>query len=138
MKYPMYLAVFVLFCLAGLAAYVRLAPDDVARWHQPINATSSKDFPSGAIRVFESEPSALMRVDAAARTLPRTSVLAGSVEDGRITYITRTKWAGFPDYTTIEYRDGQLRMHARLRYGLSDLGVNGKRLQGLRAAAEGG
>ncbi len=134
----MYLAGFVLLCLSGLAAYVRLAPDDVARWHQPINATSSKDFASGAMRVFNAEPDALMRVDAAARALPRTRVLAGSVEDGRITYVTRTKWAGFPDYTTVEYRDGQLRMHARLRYGLSDLGVNGKRLQRLRAAAEGG
>jgi len=134
----MYLVVFVMLCLLASMVYVRLAPDDTARWHRPINATSSKDFSSGAIRVFDAKPDALIRVDAAARALPRTDVLAGSVEDGRITYVTRTKWAGFPDYTTIEYRDGQLRMHARLRYGLSDLGVNGKRLQRLRAAAEGG
>ncbi|WP_420012217.1 DUF1499 domain-containing protein [Tateyamaria sp.] len=53
-------------------------------------------------------------------------------------YRTRSKWIGFPDFTTVEYVDGQIRMFARLRFGRSDLGVNGKRLERLRAVAERG
>jgi uncharacterized protein (DUF1499 family) len=111
MKVAMYIAVIALVLIVVGIAYVRLAPTDVTRWHQA--------------------------VDAAARDLPRTRVLAGSVEEGRITYVTRSAMIGFPDFTTIEYSDGQLKMFARLRFGYLDMGVNAKRLQGLLAAVEG-
>ena len=87
--------------------------------------------------ILSVEAAALARVDAAARALPRTRVLAGSVNEGRITYVTRSKVIGFPDYTTVEHSDGLLRMHARLRFGRSDLGVNAERLRHLLTAAEG-
>ncbi|MEL6451392.1 MAG: DUF1499 domain-containing protein [Pseudomonadota bacterium] len=133
----MYLLVFSVLLIAGLVAFVRLAPSEPGRWHQPITATSSSDAPGRATRVIEAAPGALARVDAAARALPRTTVLAGSVEAGRITYITRSAVIGFPDYTTVDYADGMLKMLARLRFGRSDLGVNRKRLERLIAAAQG-
>ncbi|WP_299041572.1 DUF1499 domain-containing protein [uncultured Tateyamaria sp.] len=83
----------------------------------------------GAIRVTETGPDALARVDAAMRALPRTTAIAGAVDERRITYVTRSKWVGFPDYTTIEHSDGLLKMHARLRFGKSDMGVNRERLE---------
>lgn len=138
MKVVVYLIVFILVVVISGMLIVRLAPTNAARWHQPIEATEDQDLTGGAIRIFAADTGALARVDTAARALPRTQVIAGSVAKGRITYRTRTKWIGFPDFTTVEYADGQIRMFARLRFGRSDLGVNGKRLERLRAVAEGG
>ncbi|WP_223274705.1 DUF1499 domain-containing protein [Tateyamaria sp. syn59] len=138
MKIAMYLTVILCIIVIGVLAFVRLSPTDAAQWHVPVAQTDSQDMASGAIRVMEADPDALARVDAAARDLPRTRVVAGSVEDGRITYETRSKWIGFPDYTTVEYADGLLKMHARLRFGQSDLGVNRERLERLLVAAQEG
>ncbi len=122
--------VLVLVVVAGLA-YIRLAPHEVARWHQPIGPAQDADYAGGAVRVTIADDGALARVDAAARTLQRTEVLAGSVDEGRITYVTRSKWMGFPDYTTVEQDGDQVRMYARLRFGRSDFGVNRARLEQL-------
>nr|WP_295315069.1 DUF1499 domain-containing protein [Roseobacter sp.] len=118
----------VLLVLAGLA-WVRLAPHDTARWHQPLRYDQNTDFSGGAFRVAEAGPDALQRADQHMRALDRTVVLAGSVEEGRVTYVTRSKVFGFPDYTTIEVRDGHIRAWGRLRFGTSDLGVNRDRLE---------
>ncbi|MEP3918980.1 DUF1499 domain-containing protein [Ascidiaceihabitans sp.] len=123
----------LLLVVAGLA-YIRLAPSDPARWHIAIEADNDKRFAAGAIRVTQAGPDALALVDKAAQALPRTSRLAGSVEDGHITYITRSKLMGFPDYTTVQQTNGTLKLHARLRFGRSDLGVNDARLGQLLAA----
>ena len=89
------------------------------------------------MRVLSAVATALARVDAAAMALPRTVRLAGSVDQGRITYRTRSKVIGFPDFTTVEYKDGQLKMFARLRFGRSDFGVNAARLKRLQRATVG-
>ena len=132
--------VFAVICVLviGLLAFIRLAPTDPARWHLPIAETNDQTMAGGAIRVVEADPEALVRVDTAMRALPRTDVLAGSVDERHITYVTRTKWIGFPDYTTVEYSDDMLKLHARLRFGRSDLGVNRKRLERLMIAAKEG
>ncbi|MEL6100648.1 MAG: DUF1499 domain-containing protein [Pseudomonadota bacterium] len=122
--------VLVVVVVAGLA-YIRLAPHEVARWHQPIGPAQDADYAGGAVRVTIADDGALARVDAAARTLQRTEVLAGTVDEGRITYVTRSKWMGFPDYTTVEQDGDQVRMYARLRFGRSDFGVNRARLEQL-------
>lgn len=129
--------VLVALVVCGLA-YIRLAPHDVARWHQPVASSGDQDFAGGALRTWEAASDALARADAYMRALPRTRVLAGSVAERRITYVTRSKVFGFPDYTTIEETDGTLRAYARLRFGQSDLGVNRARLEGLIAAVQGG
>lgn len=135
MRSVMWLLLVLVVC--GLA-YIRLAPHDVARWHQPITSSGDQVFAGGALRTWEAGSDALARADAYMRALPRTRVLAGSVAEGRITYVTRSKVFGFPDYTTIEETDGVLKAYARLRFGQSDLGVNRERLEGLIAAVQGG
>lgn len=122
--------VVVLFVVA-LAAYVRLAPSDTGRWHVVVEGDSNADFPTGARRVLPSSQEQFEKADAYLRALPKTKVLAGSVSEGRLTYVTRTRLMGFPDYTTIELVGDQLKLFARSRFGNSDLGVNSKRLQGL-------
>lgn len=137
MKIAAYLVVFAVGFLCLFAAYVRLAPSDVARWHQPVQATEDQDMAQGAIRVRETDRAGFERADAAMRAMERTKVLAGSLQDGRVTYITRSRLWGFPDYTTMEYSDGTLKLFGRLRFGGSDLGVNAARLTDVLAAVKG-
>lgn len=124
--------------IAASFLFVRFAPSDPERWHTAIQGNTDKDFPGGALRVVAAAPDALPRADAYMRNLPRTRVISGSVDAGRVTYVTRSAVFGFPDYTTIEYENGRLKAYARLRFGRSDLGVNSERLQGLLAALEAG
>lgn len=133
-------ALIVLIALiVGFAAYVRLAPSDPARWHVPVTASANKDMEGGVIRVLDGQANRLSDLDAILRAAPRTRHLAGSVADGRVTYVTRTRVWGFPDYTTIEARGNDLLIFGRLRFGRSDIGVNKARVTGwLDALAQGG
>jgi uncharacterized protein (DUF1499 family) len=119
----------ILILVVGALAYVRLAPSDPARWNQQVTETANTTMQSGAVRVIPAGDETFERLDVIMRDLPRTDVLAGSVAEGRVTYITRSKWMGFPDYTTIDREGDELRLYARSRFGQSDLGVNIARLQ---------
>ncbi len=134
----------LLIAFAGLLAYIRLAPSPVARWHVDLAGPELRSGPGSALvrvgsdiesPVFsETADSLLMRLDAIARATPRTHVLAGGLQDGKITYITRSKLWGFPDYTTVKAVpvDGgpQAVIYGRLRFGQSDHGVNRARILG--------
>ncbi len=120
----------LLFLAVGMAAHIRLAPSDPKRWHVAPQADADRDLQGGVLRVVEAGPDGLARLDAIARAAPRTTVLAGSVGDGMITYITRTKVIGFPDYTTVQQDGDVLRIHGRLRFGRKDFGVNKARVDG--------
>ncbi len=152
MKSFLYLAPLLLvFAVVGVSAYVRLAPTDPARWHvDPADPALSSGRggvlvrPGGDLEspVFAEAPSALLaRFAEIADATPRTRVLAGSVAEGRITFVTRSLLWGFPDYTTVEAvpeGDGaRLVIYARLRFGDSDLGVNRARVEGWLAALSG-
>ena len=128
------IAVLVLAAL-GLG-YIRLAPSEPARWHVAVPGDADVDVPGGAVRVIAAGPEALAAAANYMQDLPRTRLLAGSVAEGRLTYVTRSLVFGFPDYTTLEHADGRLRAHARLRFGYSDMGVNRRRLEGLVAALQ--
>lgn len=133
-----YLALGLLAALVALGVYVRLAPTDPGRWH--IAPMAEGDW--GAVVVtglnratLRLAPDAglpadlLTRLDTVALATPRTARLAGSVETGRITWVTRSALWGFPDYTTAEARLDGLYIEARSRFGESDLGVNAARLR---------
>jgi len=70
---------------------------------------------------------------------PRTEVVAGSLAEGQVTYVTRTKLMGYPDFTTIGVYGADPRyveVYGRSRFGRSDLGVNAKRVNGWLAQIE--
>nr|WP_303626490.1 DUF1499 domain-containing protein [Roseovarius sp. M141] len=119
------LALLLLFAVCGLA-WIRLARDDVARWHRLPEGVSDRDMEGGVMRVASGD---LADLDGIIRAEPRTHVLAGSVECGMVTYVTRSKVFGFPDYTTVAQRGADLALYARLRYGKSDMGVNKARVE---------
>ena len=128
---------FGLIALLGLMAFVRLAPMDAARWHVPLPPQAEASAPdtvvpmtgAAALRLTSAPaPDLLARLDTVAMATPRTTRLAGSVEEGRITWVTRSALWGFPDITTAEVRDDGLHIWARLRFGREDTGVNAARL----------
>ena len=111
-----------------LALYVRFAPSDAGRFHVSGAVQSDTDLEGGVKRIIPGVT--LAELDQIAQQTPRTKVLAGSVDDGMISYVTRSRLIGFPDYTTIEAKDGMVTVFARLRFGRSDLGVNRRRVEG--------
>ena len=115
--------------VVGLLAFIRLAPTDPARWHKPITASENKDMAGGAIRVIDGDMQSMERLVQIAEQTPRTQKIAGSVEEGLVTFQTRSLWIGFPDFTTVQLVDGQIRLFARLKFGRSDFGVNRLRLE---------
>ena len=127
----------ILALIVGLATYIRVAGDDVARWHVqpepalsvPVNAGVVK-VPLGAVARIAGGVEALARVASIAAQTPRTTLVAGSVAEGRMTWVTRSAFWGFPDYTTAQVMpDGSLGIWARQRYGQNDHGVNAARLK---------
>ena len=96
-----------------LALYVRFAPSDAGRFHVSGAVQSDADLEGGVKRILPGVT--LAELDQIAQQTPRTKVLAGSVDDGRITYVTRSRLFGFPDYTTVEAKDGMVTVYARRR-----------------------
>jgi len=127
------IAVLVLLVL-GTMAYVRLAPTDIARWHQLEQVDGPGDMAQAggfrAARRITADPAdVLTAVDRIAGTTPRTTKIAGAVDDGMMTYQTRSLIWGFPDHTTVAVQGDLLVIHGRLRFGGSDMGVNRARVQ---------
>lgn len=130
------LVLLVVVMAVAAVAYVRLAPHDVAAVHVAVPGNQDRDMARGAIRIVPADDVTWQAALGHMADLPRTKKLAGDAQSGLVTYVTRSRVIGFPDYTTLDYDDGQLKAHARLRFGQSDLGVNRKRLEGLIAALQ--
>ncbi len=140
--------VVAMMAFVGLMAVIRLAPSDPEVWHvDPTDPTLSAGSGRALVRadgnlqspVFARTPEDLLAAfDAIADASPRTRVLAGSVSEGRVTYLTRSLIWGFPDYTSVTAvpaeGGAQIVAYGRLRFGGSDMGVNTERLQGWLAA----
>lgn len=140
--------VLVAAIVAGMA-YIRLAPSDPDRWHKQAKGSGMGEIRSDRSFIWrealEGDGIAKLReLDGIVMKTPRTTRLAGSVDDGQITYISRSQFFGFPDYTTIGVYDGlnedtdqrYFEISGRARFGRSDLGVNAKRIKGWLAAVE--
>ncbi len=112
-----------------LLAHIRLAPSAVERWHVAPEMREDRDFNNGVFRCVITGGSGLRRFDRIVDSDPRTKRLAGTVEQGMITYITRSRMIGFPDYTTVLQAGEELLIHARSRFGRRDFGVNAVRVE---------
>lgn len=131
---------------AAGAGWVRLAPTEAADWHvDPATgrtgagrhlAAEGGDRPP--LRLDAPPEAVLAALDRIASETPRTRRIAG--EDGLVTYETRSRGFGFPDYTSVRVApDGAgsvITAYARLRYGSDDMGVNRARLEDWLARIE--
>ncbi|MEM1131207.1 MAG: DUF1499 domain-containing protein, partial [Pseudomonadota bacterium] len=128
------------------------APSDLETWHvDPISVEPPRGksyvllrpgSPDGDGPLLNEAPeTALAAFDKVVMATPRTTRLAGSVADGRVTYVTRSRLWGFPDYTSVKAvpeGDGtRLAIFARQRFGSSDWGQNRARVDAWLAALPG-
>ena len=131
----MRIVIIFVVLVVGLMAYIRLAPTDTAKWHKMPDAAEPGDTAGeGSFRAVRriTAPAAevLAALEQRALATPRTVLLAGSAEEGMITFQTRSLFWGFPDYTTVAVEGNLLVIYGRLRFGRSDLGVNRARIKG--------
>ena len=127
-----------LLAVAGVA-YVRLSPSDIAAYHLAPKATEAGDTPGAnsfkaARQITAPAADVLRAVDTVALATDRTQRVAGGVDEGLVTYETRSAVMGFPDYTTVTVTEGAtgplLVINGRSRFGASDVGVNRARVEG--------
>ncbi|PHQ98998.1 MAG: hypothetical protein COB39_06240 [Marinosulfonomonas sp.] len=130
----------LMIVISGLI-YVRMAPHDTTALHVPPPMDAAPGGPvikgsSGLfVQVYDVPPADILETfNTVALASKRTRILAGSIKEGVITYVTRSRILGFPDYTTVQaVTDGQgsrVTIYARLRFGRSDFGVNSSRVRG--------
>lgn len=127
-KAAMYLIWIVAFFGLAFLAYVRLAPSDESTWHVEPKVLEGKTFPNGAVRRITVGKDGLRRMDTLISADPRTQRLTGTVEQGLVTYISRSRMMGYPDYTTMMQSGEDLVIYARSRFGRKDFGVNAARV----------
>lgn len=139
------LGLFVAF-----AVWVRLGPTDAAFWHNPeLPIMESGNHPGAGSFVTQRTMDGdgietLARLDDIIRVTSRTAILTGTAAEGKITYVTRSRVMGFPDYTTVTLTslaplDGStLQVFGRLRFGKADMGVNRARIEGWLATLDEG
>ena len=133
----------------GVAAfvYIRLAPHDITGVHAAAEPRTPGDYDADGgfliVRQITADPTVVLSgVAQTALAMDRTQVLAGSADEGMITFVTRSKVWGFPDYTTasiipaetVDNAGPLLMIDGRLRFGKFDLDVNKARINAILAA----
>lgn len=128
----------------GAAVYVRAAPSG-DEWHvdPEVRGTSGPgrflvadggDAP--ALRLDGPPAAALAAFDEAARA-EGAERLVWAPDEGRATYVARSRVMGFPDYLSVkaapEGGGTRLSAYSRLRFGGADFGVNRARLERILA-----
>ena len=139
--------IFALFAgVLALMAAVRLAPSDPSVWHvaiadpadpQPGPCVDQIKLVAKGARatcLLSADPvTALTTLNTTALATPRTTLLAGTAQARRITWISRSRLMGYPDYITAEARPTplgtRLDIFSRQRFGTGDQGVNAARLR---------
>lgn len=157
------LAIIILGVLGtmGFLAYtVRTATHDPAIWHQDPRTVPPSDTPNDyriAIQALTEYPvnmeAPIYDINAATLALafdefvmgqPRVERVAGSPQEGWITYVQRTPQLLIPDYISVRFFDlegenigrSTIAIYSRSRYGYGDMGVNEKRAKAWLASLD--
>lgn len=133
-----------------LAVWIRIAPTDLSRWHKTFEsfAPGERVEQGGykVVREIDDPYAVLVGLDAIIMATPRTRRIAGRPDDSTMSYVTRSRVWGFPDYTTVwvgadDTIDGEyrllLKISGRLRFGQFDLGTNRARITDWLAQLDG-
>ncbi len=147
MRILLVLIALVVVAVVAAAVYFRSAPLDAAALHVDPAEVTPPASPNFALMVgstghfIQASPEDVATRIAAAAAADGAQVLAGSTEQGHVTYVVRSRLMGFPDVLSLRWtaQDGgtQLDIFARAIYGTSDLGVNTRRAQAWSQAARG-
>lgn len=141
------LAVILVAAVIGAAVYFRTVPMPAEVWHVDPGIVTPPDSPNFELLagdgapVFDATPDVVAaRIDAIA-TADGADLIGGSLAEGEMTYVARSRIMGFPDAISIRLVpvDGGTRMDifSRSRFGYSDMGVNAARVARWIEAARG-
>lgn len=136
--------------MAATAIAMRTVTSEPAVWHVDLSQATRTGKPNDFLMATEGYVSVpidrtlspldrppanwLGRVRDVALSEPRTELVAGSPDDGRMTFVQRSGVFAFPDYITVQADGADRAIWSRSRYGQSDLGVNAKRVERWMAA----
>ncbi|GAB5446564.1 DUF1499 domain-containing protein [Gymnodinialimonas sp.] len=145
MRILLYILLALVLVTVATAVYVRLAPINAADWHvepEEVRPPSSPNFLLLAGPSAATVPAPALAVAGRLQAIAEAEgaqVVAGSLGEGFVTYVARSRLMGFPDFITIrlvpEEDTTRLHIFARSRFGQSDLGVNTARVQRWLTAA---
>lgn len=141
-------AALLAIAFAGTAIGMRTVGDDPAHWHVDPANTERTGKPNDYLvappestkaqsdRTFQDSPlppeALLFLFDSVVRPGGQGQPLAGSVDDGHVTYVVRSAVVGFPDYVSVKAvkrpNGSALIIWSRSRFGYSDLGANKERV----------
>lgn len=135
-----WIVIFIVLLVGAFAAYVRYSPANIDAIHRASDPVGVGDLDKAgsfrATRQFTVSPLDILKaIDTVIQRTSRTTLIAGSVESGMMTYETRSRVMAFPDYTTVwidESQDGagpHVNIRGQLRFGQADLDVNKTRIQ---------
>lgn len=137
MRILLILLILIAVAAAVAAIYIRVAPLDAEALHVDPAEVTPPTSPNFAFMVgtaghfIQASPEEVGTRIAGVADADAAQLLAGSLEEGHVTYVVRSRVMGFPDIMTLRWRaqDGgtQLDIFARAVYGYSDLGVNTQR-----------
>ena len=147
------MAIFLVFLTIGAAGglfyYVSKVEHDVAVWHvdpltvsQSVKPHSFRMAPPALTEEFVDMPSPVYTVnptlmakafDDYVLSQTKTIRIAGSPEEGWMTYVRRSRSLNLPDYISVKFIDlnggkSTIAIYSRSRFGYDDLGVNEKRV----------
>lgn len=134
--------VLLAIAVIPLMAYIRFAPHKPEHWHIDPEEAPRRGKPN---RLLLTGPEALIvpasvedtahMIKDIALATPRTRLLAGSAEEGWMTFLTTSTVLKYPDYTSFRISEAEtggsrVSVFARARFGYRDFGMNRRRVDG--------
>ncbi|MBF9050802.1 DUF1499 domain-containing protein [Roseobacter sp. HKCCD9010] len=141
MRLILFAVVAIGLLIGAMAVYMRVAPMPPEIWHLTPAEVTPPDSPNYVLLIGEDAPRFAGTVDGIAAQLDEIArgdgahLIAGSVSDGHITYVQRTRLMGYPDAISVQVHPtdeaGQVAIDifSRSRFGHSDMGVNAARVE---------
>jgi uncharacterized protein (DUF1499 family) len=137
MRILLILLVLVVVAVAAAAVYFRAAPLDAEALHVDPSTVTPPTSPNFALmsqtsgHFIQASPEEVATRIAAVAAADGAEALAGTPDEGHVTYVVRSSVMGFPDAITLRWaaegEGTQLEIFSRALYGYSDLGVNTQR-----------
>ncbi len=148
-RMAIYLILAVVFIIGALFVRVATVSHNPAEWHvdpftitRPVSPNTYYVAPQSMVEATVDLEAPIYTAPAAVMarafndfvlTQPSTIFLAGSAEEGWMTYVQRTPTLRMPDYISVKFIDFEdggstLALYSRSRYGYGDMGVNKARV----------
>ena len=132
------LAVLIALAVIGAGLYFRSVSMPAETWHADPATVTPPASPNFELRVgdrapvFDVPPDIMAaRLDAVA-TAEGADLIGGSLAEGHMTYVARSRLMGYPDAISVRLmpvaQGTRVEIYSRSRFGYGDMGVNAARV----------